>query len=140
MAPEPEKNAKKRLRYDDDEDDDHLGEEEEEYGGDEVVEDEDDEDEESYFTRPDRVSQSAPTFETPASLGEAAMEALLGAQAGPASEGGAGPTPEGSQQEAEISISQDRRFLSDAEGDFVITSTQKGKAKLCYDGYRYVLI
>ena len=61
--------------------------------------------------------------------------ALLGPRAGPASEGGATSGPEGSQQEAEISLSQDLRFHSDA--DFVITQTQKGKAKICYDGYRY---
>ena len=142
---EPEKNVRKRLYWSDDDDDDGT-EFEVENGIDNVIEEdnvedeedvEDEDDDESYFTRPDRVSQSAPTFETPASLGEAAMEALLGPRAGPASEGGATPGPEGSQEEAEISLSQDLRFHSDADADFVITQTQKGKAKICYDGYRY---
>ena len=150
MAPEPEKpkNSRKRLVYDSDDED--IVTEVEIGGSPEDVEDnvEAEEDEENYYLQEERSSQRAPRFVTPAELGEAAMEALVGGSGGQvrvdgvvvgddAGENGADPASSGSQQSANIiSLSQDERFEADNDSDFIITMSQKGKGKLCYNGYR----
>ena len=156
MAPEPEKpkNSRKRLVWDSDDEDNVT---EVEIGGSpEDVEDnveaeevEAEEDEENYYLQEERSSQRAPRFVTPAELGDAALEALVGGSGGQVridgavvgddpGENGADPASSGSQQQSAdiISLSQDERFEADNDSDFIITMSQKGKGKLCYNGYR----
>ena len=156
MAPEPEKpkNSRKRLVYDSDDED--IVTEVEIGGSPEDVEDnveaeevEAEEDEENYYLQEERSSQRAPRFVTPAELGDAALEALVGGSGGQvrvdgvvvgdaAGENETDPASSSSQQQSAnfISLSQDERFEADNDSDFVITMSQKGKAKLCYNGYR----
>ena len=149
MAPEPEKekNAKKRLfgeAFDDDNDDlddNHIvripndgglgvGANAEEDN--DLMDEEEEEEDENYYNSdreprsnigPDFVSQFSATYAAQAALAEA-----LG--------------PSGSQQSSEsgsqggAGISTQERVFLRGDGDFAMTQTQKGKSKICYDGYK----
>ena len=135
---EPEKNAKKRLfdEIDDDGDEDQiitipndngvgLGANEEEENEDLDIEEEEEEAENYYNSDREPSSNIGPEFISQYSATYAAHAAMA--------EASAQDGPSGSQNGA---ISTQERVFLRGDGDFAMTQTQKGKTKICYDGYR----
>ena len=136
---EPEKNAKKRLfdEIDDDDDDEGqiitisndngvgVGANEEEENEDLDLEEEEEEAENYYNSDREPSSNIGPEFISQYSATYAAHAAMA--------EASAQDGPSGSQNGA---ISTQERVFLRGDGDFAMTQTQKGKTKICYDGYR----
>ena len=137
---EPEKNAKKRLFDEIDDDDDDEGQiitisndngvgvganEEEEENEDLDLEEEEEEAENYYNSDREPSSNIGPEFISQYSATYAAHAAMA--------EASAQDGPSGSQNGA---ISTQERVFLRGDGDFAMTQTQKGKTKICYDGYR----
>ena len=136
---EPEKNAKKRLFdeiYDDDDNEDQIitisndngvgvGANDEAENEDLDLEEEEEEAENYYNSDREPSSNIGPEFISQYSATYAAHAAMA--------EASAQDGPSGSQNGA---ISTQERVFLRGDGDFAMTQTQKGKTKICYDGYR----